>query len=200
MKGFRKKQTMKSFAIVCVAVIVFLMIVVLEPRAYADDDENLVNPQQLPDSSFIYDTSITDLSTADPFYDKQTVQVVGEVVGDSLQPRPHSSRRWITLTTTEAESNASVLVNMSQSDAEKIDAFGKYGVTGTLLQVRGTFNLACSEHEGVTDIHAEHVTVVASSKSDESHFDLVTFAPGVILVIIGLIAMLIYYRMRERRR
>ena len=53
--------------------------------AFADDDENLVNPQQRPDSSFIYDTSIVDLSGADAYYDNQTVQVTGEVIGDSIR-------------------------------------------------------------------------------------------------------------------
>ena len=55
--------------------------------AFADEPaegDNAVNVTQLPDSSFIYDTSITDLSTADTYYDKQTVQVTGEVVGDRI--------------------------------------------------------------------------------------------------------------------
>ena len=41
--------------------------------AYAEEAEggNAVNPQQLPDSSFIYDTSIADLSEADAYYDNQ---------------------------------------------------------------------------------------------------------------------------------
>lgn len=45
--------------------------------AFADEPaegDNAVNVTQLPDSSFIYDTSITDLITADTYYDKQTVQ------------------------------------------------------------------------------------------------------------------------------
>ena len=49
------------------------------------EGDNAVNTQQLPDSSFIYDTSIVDLSGADAYYDNQTVQVTGEVIGDSIR-------------------------------------------------------------------------------------------------------------------
>ena len=43
----------------------------------APGQDNEVDVSQLPDSSFIYDTSIIDLSTADSYYDEQTVQVSG---------------------------------------------------------------------------------------------------------------------------
>ena len=38
-----------------------------------EENENLINIQQLPDSSFIYDTSLEDLAGADSYYDGQTV-------------------------------------------------------------------------------------------------------------------------------
>ena len=47
--------------------------------AYAEDDDNVVDEQQLPDSSFVYDTSIMALAGANSSFDNQTVQVVGEV-------------------------------------------------------------------------------------------------------------------------
>ena len=48
------------------------------------DPKNRVNPQQMPDSSFLYDTSIAELANADPYMNNQTVQVVGEAIGDIL--------------------------------------------------------------------------------------------------------------------
>ncbi|MEI3231635.1 MAG: hypothetical protein V8S24_10675 [Gordonibacter pamelaeae] len=71
--------------------------------AFADDDENLVNPQQRPDSSFIYDTSIAALGNADAYYDNQTVQVVGEVIGDSIREGLDNRHRWITLAANEKD-------------------------------------------------------------------------------------------------
>ena len=68
--------------------------------AYADEPaegDNAVNTQQLPDSSFIYDTSIGDLARADSYFDNQTVQVVGEAVGDAIRSGLDGRHRWITL-------------------------------------------------------------------------------------------------------
>lgn len=171
------------------------------PHASVDDDfENLVNPQQLPDSSFIYDTSIIDLSTADSYYDGQTVQVTGEVVGDCIRDEADPDYCWIVLTTVSSESNASISVHMKREDASKIDVYGKYGQTGTRLQVRGTFYLVCTEHTGQTDLHAEYVSVAEKGSVHADAFVHGEFIPGLVLVLVGLIMLLVYYRMRERRR
>ena len=46
--------------------------------------DNRLNPSQLPDSSFIYDATISSLEKADSYMDGQTVQVTGEAVGDRV--------------------------------------------------------------------------------------------------------------------
>lgn len=168
--------------------------------AYGDDEGNMVNPQQRPDSSFIYDTSIAALGNADAYYDNQTVQVVGEVVGDSISAGLDGAYRWITLAAKEDNSTATISVYMTAEAASKIDTFGKYGTTGTQLQVRGVFHLACSEHEGLTDIHADTVTVVEKGKQYEDTFDVGAFVPGIILVAMGLVLMATFYYLRERMR
>ena len=164
------------------------------------EDENTVNPQQLPDSSFIFDTSIADLSSADSYYDNQTVQIVGEAVGDSIAVEGDPDHRWITLMSRDPSSNASISVFMTDEQAERIDAFGKYGTTGTMLQVRGTFHLVCPEHSGLTDLHAEHVSVVDKGKHHEEPFSLEAFIPGAVVVAVGLVVTSVFYWLRERRR
>ncbi len=161
-------------------------------------DENVVNPLQLPDSSFIYDTSIADLSDAGPYYDGQIVQVTGEVVGDNIRADLGGDYRWILLTS--LTSSETITVYMSAVQAEKIDTFGQYGSTGTVLQVRGTFNLICDEHEGLSDLHAETVTVVQAGKTHVEEFDPHAFVPGVVSVTFGGILFLVYRKVRKRRR
>ena len=193
-------------ACVCVAMMLAALLLggswAFPTTAFADDvaDENLVNPQQLPDSSFIFDTNIADLSAADSYFDKQTVQVVGEAVGDSIAVEGDSGHRWITLMSGDADSNASISVYMTNEQADRIDTFGRYGTTGTMLQVRGTFYLVCPEHSGLTDLHASHVSVVEKGKShpDELNFD--AFVPGIVLVALGLLVTGAFYLLRERRR
>lgn len=190
-----------SFAAVISAFALAALLAALSPafveKALADD--NLVNPQQLPDSSFIYDTLIADLATADSYLDGQTVQVTGEAVGDSIREGLDGENRWITLQAVDG-SYAQVTAYMTAEAAERVDTFGAYGKTGTTLQVRGTFNLACAEHEGLTDLHANHVSVVEKGSVSEEPFEASAFAPGAVLVLLGGVLLLVFYRMRERLR
>ena len=112
------------------------------------DPANAIDPQLLPDSSFIYDTSIVDLAQADSYFDNQTVRVTGEVVGDRRASLGDAENCWITLTEPVFGENSTVEVYMSNEQASRIDTYGAYGRVGTILSVQGTFHLVCAEHEG----------------------------------------------------
>lgn len=181
--------------------LVLAAVLALPVAAHADEPaegDNAVNTQQLPDSSFIYDTSIIDLSTADSYYDNQTVQVTGEVVGDSIRAGVSGRHRWITLSS--QDDSATISVYMSNESAAKIDTFGEYGTTGTTLQVRGTYHLVCADHEGLSDLHAEAVTVIAPGEQHQDAFDFNAFVPGIVAVIAGLVSLGVFYWLRERQR
>ena len=168
--------------------------------AFADEPaegDNAVNVTQLPDSSFIYDTSITDLSTADTYYDKQTVQVTGEVVGDRITAGD-GRHCWLQLASPSDSSTVSVYLTNESGD--KVDTYGAYGRKGTTLQVRGTFNLACPDHDGASDLHAQVVTVTERGKATPDEFDINAFTPGMVTVMIGLAMMVVFYLLRERQR
>lgn len=181
------------------ACVVLLGMLALPPAAWADD-ENLVNPQQRPDSSFIYDTAISALNSADTYYDGQTVQVVGEAVGDVINADVGGSSKWINLSAKEQGVTYSIAVFMSETAASRIDTLGSYGKVGTTLQVRGTFHLVCPEHDGVTDIHANVVSVVDSGSEHPDAFSFEAFIPGIVAVVAGLVLMGVFYRLRERQR
>ena len=163
-----------------------------------EDDSNLINPQQRPDSSFIYDSSIVDLSNADSYYDKQTVQITGEVVGDIIDAR--DGMVWVTLSEVSNSSNASVAVLMTRESASHIDTLGRYGATGTMLQVRGVFHLACPEDQGLSDVHATSVAVVAKGAHHANEFRPEAFAVGAALTAIGFALMGLFRYLRERQR
>lgn len=168
--------------------------------AFADEPaegDNAVNVTQLPDSSFIYDTSITDLGTADTYYDKQTVQVTGEVVGDRITAGD-GRHCWLQLASSSDSSTVSVY--LTNESADKVDTYGAYGRKGTTLQVRGTFNLACPDHDGASDLHAQVVTVTEKGKATPDEFDINAFTPGMVTVMIGLAMMVVFYLLRERQR
>ena len=168
--------------------------------AFADEPaegDNAVNVTQLPDSSFIYDTSITDLSTADTYYDKQTVQVTREVVGDRITAGD-GRHCWLQLASPSDSSTVSVY--LTNESADKVDTYGAYGRKGTTLQVRGTFNLACPDHDGASDLHAQVVTVTEKGKATPDEFDINAFTPGMVTVMIGLAMIVVFYLLRERQR
>lgn len=164
----------------------------------AVSEENRVNPQQKPDSSFIYDTSISALQEADSYLNDQTVQVTGEVVGDRIKAEFDPGYCWIVLQAND--SYAEVPVFLSLGDTEPIDTYGAYGRKGTTLQIRGTFHLSCPEHQGLTDLHADTVTVVEKGSVTQQVLDLRAFLPGGVLVAVGLVMLLVFRHMREGRR
>ena len=160
--------------------------------------DNTVNPQLLPDSSFVYEVSLADLAEADTYYDQQTVQVQGEAVGDILHADVLGTTSWVTLCSDDGR--ALLTVYMDAESAQRIDTLGSYHAKGTKLQVRGTFNLVCSEHSGETDLHAWEVTVLepGSATPDNLNFDM--FLPGIFAVCLGGFLIILFFWLRERQR
>lgn len=190
----------KGMAAAALAFVLALPAFACPQAAFADEPaegDNAVNVAQLPDSSFIYDTSITDLSTADTYYDKQTVQVTGEVVGDRINAGD-GRHCWLQLASPSDSSTVSVY--LTNESADKVDTYGAYDRKGTTLQVRGTFNLACPGHDGASDLHAQVVTVTEKGKATPDEFDINAFIPGMVTVMIGLAMMVVFYLLRERQR
>ncbi|MEC4294119.1 hypothetical protein [Adlercreutzia shanghongiae] len=163
------------------------------------NEDNLVNPQQKPDSSFIYDTAISALQEAESYLNNQTVQVTGEVVGDRIVAEFDPGFYWIVLQGSD-KAHSEIPVFMAGDFTELIDTYGAYGRKGTTLQVRGIFHLTCPQHEGLTDLHADAVTFVEKGSITERPFDIGTFMPGIVLVAVGFIMLIVFHRMREGQR
>ncbi|MCF0122639.1 MAG: hydrolase [Ruminiclostridium sp.] len=200
----------RAFALVC---LVSAMLCLSVSSAWAADgdtakgspdllnsDKNAINTQQLPDNSFLYDTSIYDLTNTNTAYDKKTVQVTGEVVGDALRELGTPNKYWIMLASTDPQHEATVSVLINAEDLELIDMYGGYGRKGTELQVQGEFNLSCGVHEGAIDIHANNVKAVEPGLNVKEPFEFQGFLPGIVLVAIAAGLTVYYYRQRERLR
>ena len=174
--------------------------------AWADEGQESSKPSnhvyvnQLSDSSFLYQTTIADLAQADSYYEGQTVLVQGEVVGDRINDEMQPDNCWVTLQDDDPTNPSVVSVFMTMEQAKNIDTYGSYGVTGTMLQVRGTFHLVCADHEGQSDLHAEAVTVIAPGERYPDEFDFNAFVPGIVVVVVGLVMLGVFYWLRERQR
>ena len=91
-----------------------------------------------------------------------------------------------------------ISVLMTPEQAKLIDTFGHYGTTGTILQVKGTFYLVCSEHSGESDLHASEVKVIEPGATHPDQFNLNDFIPGILLVSIGVVLTIAFWHLQER--
>lgn len=178
--------------------------------AWADDEEpatqsvdtngNVVNVNQMPDSSFLYNTDIAELAGAESFHDNQTVQVTGEVVGDHINDELNPALCWITLQSTKADDYSLVSVLMTNEQAKLIENYGNYNTDGTIFQVRGTFYLSCPEHQGLSDIHAKEVIVAKQGSARQHPVNNAVLWTSCLAVGLGVLSFFTYSFLRERRK
>ena len=161
---------------------------------------NKVNVNQLPDSTFLYDVDISELIKADTFNDGQTVQVKGEVVGDAINDESNESLTWIALQDDDELNPQTISVLVSKQQAEVIDSYGHYGQQGSILQIRGTYHLACADHQGLSDIHAEEAQLVSEGRNIDILLNPVILTAAVISVFLGGVLFVMYSIRRERMR
>lgn len=146
------------------------------------------------------ETTIATLLGADESFNGSKVRIEGEAIGDILNATSDERMCWVTLKPVGALTNETIAVWMTQEDAAKITYLGKYNVRGTALRVEGVFSLICPAHEGQTDVHAQHVTVIQEGEIYRESFDIVSFVPGIIAVVVGLLLMTAYYFVRRSQR
>ena len=192
---------MKRFLLLfaCVfATLAFAMTALAMP-AFADDDDdnNQVDTTLLPDSSSIYQVTIYALQNSDTYYEGQTVQITGEVVGDIINAEDKSDYRWITVDALASERAASIQVYVSSAQASLIDTLGRYGSVGTTIFVTGKFHLACGQHDGLCDIHATALSVQEKGSTTHEEFAFEDFVSALLLVALGLLLFAYYRKKRE---
>ncbi len=188
------------FATLLAAVLLAVALCLPSGASAVESDENAINTQQMPDSSFLYDTSIYDLANADASYDGKTVQVTGEVIGDAIWDASSEGKVWITLSSQDEMREGALSVLIDEGDLELIDTYGGYDSVGTTLQVKGEFHLACSVHEGAADIHAEVVKATAEGTQNVEQFNIDDFVVGLVMLGVGVVLTALYYLLRERQR
>lgn len=187
-------KSLRAITALLIAALVFAL------PAYAKDIENQVDTGLLPDSSFVYETSIYDLQTSDSYYEGQTVQITGEVVGDIISAEGEAGYKWITVNALPDDKAASVQVVVSEDQAALIDMLGRYERTGTTVSVTGKFHLVCGQHEGLSDIHATSLSVLQQGYSHHTNFSFEPFIPALMLVACGLGFLFLYRHKREELR
>ena len=64
----------------------------------------------------------------------------------------------------------------------------------------GTYHLACADHDGLSDMHADSLSIVRKGAQQSNPFDVTMFLPGVIAVLAGLLVMFVHKRITDKAR
>lgn len=93
----------------------------------------------------------------------ERITVEGEAVGEHL--RAIGGGRYVNV----LGGDVGLGVWMTDEMAARIGSFGDYRHTGDIVRVTGQVNIACEQHAGEFDVHAETLTIV--SPGEPRHHD-----------------------------
>ena len=115
-------------------------------------------------------------------YNSKTVEIKGEAIGDVMI---RGNFGWINI----LDNTGAIGVWAKKEDLEKIEFKGGYKNIGDTIKVIGTFNRACDEHGGDTDIHAEELLIAKRGHRVEHPIDQrkVIWLAVLLFVVLGLI-------------
>ena len=138
--------------------------------------------------------TITDLVTERYKLTGQSVLFDGEVVGTMMDAdRGH---KWVLV----ADGGETVSVYMKDADAEQLETFGAYGTVGDKVRITGVFHVECMAHDSDIDVHANEVKLVEPGGPVEESSVPAPLTPAIIVLAIGVVAGIVYWRLRERLR
>lgn len=101
----------------------------------------------------------TDLVALQPSVSGARVTIVGEAIGDALRAGP--DHVFVNL----LQDSTAIGVWMPREESDRIGGFGDYHTTGAELRVTGIVNVACPQHGGDFDIHAEEISIVRGARA-----------------------------------
>jgi hypothetical protein len=124
-------------------------------------------------------------------FDGKRVTFSGEVVGVLMS----GDFAWVNI----LDNGYAIGVWCRASDAKKVSIVGDYKHIGDIVQVTGTFHMACAEHDGDLDIHADNFTVLAVGQELDRSVNLPFAAISVILVAVAFLITFYLWRVRRER-
>lgn len=163
---------------VLTAVVTLLAVLALSPVTAGADDVLTLTP--------------TELVVIDRSLDGSRVRVTGEAIGEDLHA--DGDHRWVNI----LADGTAVGVFVSNDSADQIDVYGDHTHRGDTIEVVGTVNVACDEHGGEFDIHAEEFTVVAEGGTIDRPVAPWKGIVGVLAAVVAFIEMRVLGRVRER--
>lgn len=136
--------------------------------------------------------TVADFTAAHISLDGTLVTFTGEAIGEALGS--YDDWKWVNV----LGEAVAIGVVVPAEWVDRIDRFGDYHHTGTRVQVVGTLNIACDEHGGDLDVHADSFEVIERG-SDREH--AIPTGRLVIAAVLGVVAVILaglYSYLRRR--
>lgn len=154
----------------------------------AQDVESLSNPSPYASAD------IRALLSAGQRQDGNDVVFTGEATGSPIIA--DEGHVWVNM----KNSGAMIGVYMSNDLAEQITHYARYEHTGDTITVRGVYHLACVDHNGELEVHADQIEINAVGTSWVNPVYPIVYIVGIVLIVIGLTLTLVRQSMRGRVR
>ncbi len=151
--------------------------------------ENSLNEEE----RVVIDTRVAVLISVNRALDGSEVRFSGEVVGDVVNADP--GYKWVNIMGT---TNNVIGVRMSDEQAALIQNKGSYQASGTVLQVTGTYHIACPEHQGELDVHASNVEVKDNGGPIVHFVSLQRILIAATLCVLAALLIMIFAILRRR--
>ncbi len=184
-----KGHSKTLFAVVSAALLAVLLILAPIQSAYAETTSASSTPS-------VTDVTVGELAAVPAELDGATVSFEGEVVGDCIDAT-EAEYVWITM----SDGSGDVTVYLSRDYLDEIEYFGSYAYEGTQLEVMGEYHVACSQHDGSSDVHVTSVMDVVSSGGAQEHpVNPLFLIAGAALIAVAVVLIIIYNVLSGRRR
>lgn len=124
-------------------------------------------------------------------FDGMAVTFHGEVIGVMIR----GDFAWVNV----LDNGYAIGVWVRAEDARKVSVTGDYRHIGDTVEVVGTFHMACPEHGGDLDIHADNFIVVAAGREIDRPISLPLAALSVVLMATAIFVTFYLRRIREEK-
>lgn len=124
-------------------------------------------------------------------FDGRVVKFQGEVIGVMIR----DDFAWVNV----LDHGFAVGVWCRAEDAKKISIIGDYRHVGDIVVVTGIFHMACPEHGGDMDIHADSFTVLTAGREIHRPLNLTLLTMSVVLAAFAAVLLVSLRYIRKER-
>jgi hypothetical protein len=159
--------------------------------ATLDDLANSLNTND----DVVISARISTLASVNRALEGSTVRFTGEVVDTAVNA--DEGHKWLSVVDA---SDSSISVYVTDEQAEQIENYGSYQMTGDTVEVTGVYSVACGTHQGELDVHATDLKVTDRGEAVSHRVNSQRLTIGVVLcAVAGVLAVTFFYVRRIRR-